>query len=617
MKKIIIYTDTPIMDITDLSEEKAAYTIKIVSSDKANNQNLSGDKVLINCDDDFDIQKITSFHKKNDTVIWAYTQNTTRENILRLYSFGVNNVIPTPKSFTHIINILLDPENEDVSLSIVKKTEKSKKKILILDDTKANNELLEATLDEFNFAYYTYTDPKEALIEIEKISFDLIILDIMMPEIDGFHVAQKIRNSSLNSATPFIFITSMPGIEAKIKGYEVGSYSYIERPYNIDVVRAQVKNVLEIVELQDNLCRENELQKSMLEYSNNQSIITDASFMILSAGNQHISLNKGEYFFSYFKANAIEYPIKQLADFVQSKERTFKFIFDLNAPEEQIKTYESSITKILSASNETERFLIVIEDITDRILLEQQKETFVATLTHDLKSPVRAEYNVLKQLIDLKYGDLTSEQKEILTQMLDSRAYMQRMVDNLLTRYKINAENFVVTPELNSYKQTIENTVRDLKYLAQNKSQTIYVGYNSEIDDFYFDKTEIVRVLVNIIVNASEYTPNGGEIYIKVQDAGKYIKTSITDTGYGLSEKDIPLIFNKHVTLAKKYRKVGSGLGLYISKSIIESHGGEIRVESKLNEGSKFEFTIPLSMSEKNMDEELIDVSGKEEIKLI
>lgn len=597
MKKIIVCTGENSGENYKLSIHNEDYDIKnVMPVFFTNESDLSAAYAIINADTtELNISKIVNAFKKNGTKIWAYSSNTDRENILKLYTEGFDNVIPTPTSIDSLINIMINPDNEDVSL-VDSENYKNSKKILIVSNDKLNTELLLYTLDDFDFLYTLRTNSQDAISEISKDRFDLIIIDCITPDDDIFKVAEHINKSILNNTTPFVFISATPETQTLLKGYELGSYSYIEKPYNTDILRAQVSNIFKIKELQDSLARENNLLENIIKNSINQSIITDTNFTVLTGGSQYLPINRNECLFGFFNSYAIEYPERKIQEFSRNTDKNLKFSFSYKD-----KFFDTVISKVYSNTGMLELYIVSIEDISQKLLIEEQKETFIATLTHDLKSPIRAEQNIIQQLLDGKFGALNDTQKVIMTEMLKSREYTKRMVDNILTRYKLTSDKFEILPENNSYKQTVENAVQEVAHTISDKKQKLTISYNANTDEFIFDRIEITRVLVNLISNAAEYTPNNGNISVSVSEDKDKIITSISDNGYGIDENDIRFIFDKNVTLAKKYRKVGSGLGLYISKSIINAHGGEITVKSKPNEGSTFTFSLPKNIKASNL----------------
>ena len=196
-----------------------------------------------------DINKIKSFCKKYPELeVWLACKEISRKNILFANSCGVKNVIEYPIKKEVLDDLLKNKlqknfgknsEKDEKILELIKG-----KKVMIVDDNQFNIELLEETLKSLNLNLLSFQKPKEAakIIDLEK--FDLFLLDVMMPELSGFDLAEIIKKSRLNSDTPIVFISALSDVENKVKGFNLGSYAYIEKPFNIKVVKSQILNLL-------------------------------------------------------------------------------------------------------------------------------------------------------------------------------------------------------------------------------------------------------------------------------------------------------------------------------------------------------------------------------------
>ncbi len=231
------------------------------------------------------------------------------------------------------------------------------------------------------------------------------------------------------------------------------------------------------------------------------------------------------------------------------------------------------------------------EESNNEILLE--KENFIEMLTHDLKTPIRAQIQALNLLLKDYFGPLNPKQREIIKEIMASNKYMQNMAENVLTNYKIENGRLKIQKTKNDIKLTIENTIENLRFVISQKNQKINVNYKNIIESFaFYDDIEIKRVLTNLIVNASEYSFDNSTIDILVEKENNHFKITVSDTGLGIMNDDVDSIFKKYSTNSKDYRKVGTGLGLYICKAIINAHGGIIKASKPKNGGASFSFTI-------------------------
>lgn len=237
------------------------------------------------------------------------------------------------------------------------------------------------------------------------------------------------------------------------------------------------------------------------------------------------------------------------------------------------------------------------------VLLESQKqrEKFVATLTHDLKTPIKAEFRIFELLLTERFGPLTENQKVVINEMLRSNRFMYQMVDNLLTAFKFEEGQMVLRMEALDLNELVSSTIlMDLGGLAEDKEQTLTLELCDNMPLIPADALEIKRVIYNLAQNAINYTPKGGNITVATSFQDHKATVSFTDNGPGIEKTIQKTLFEPYASMAKRYRHVGTGLGLYISRKIIEAHQGELLLDSQLGQGSKFTFTLPDQQSEKS-----------------
>lgn len=466
------------------------------------------------------------------------------------------------------------------------------KNLLIVDDNKTNVELLRETLLPLDFNLISFSDPLEALEESKKYEFELALLDVVMPDLDGFQFAQKFRETHEN--TPIIFVSAHGTNENKLKGYNLGSFAYIEKPYNVSILRAHISSILKVKQLQNKLFAEKEKLDNIFAFSSDEIILTDKDFNINSK-NHRIFIG-GETEHSNFLKILEKYNKEEMVEIINEFVGSDKKHISLGMTVDDV-ALNTKISKIMDAEEDLTGYLVVIRDITEEIRSINQKEQFIATLTHDLKTPIRAESRALELLMNGTFGELNKEQTTIVAEIYNSSRFMARMTDNLLTRYKIDRGEVVLQKEENSIKQTIQKCADNLKYFLEAKNQMLKINADDNDYKFFYDELEISRVINNLLTNASEYSPDNSDITIQIEVSGKNIEISITDSGAGIPSCEITTIFDEHVSGAKRFKKVGSGLGLFITKRIIESHDGTIAVKSEQDKGTSFTMTLPFCTS--------------------
>ena len=263
-----------------------------------------------------------------------------------------------------------------------------------------------------------------------------------------------------------------------------------------------------------------------------------------------------------------------LPNFAQSINSMIDAISDR---EDMIKEYQNDLNKKIDGLKE----------------VEQLKEDFVATLTHDLKVPIMAEKNMLSFLLDNRFGELNEKQKEAVSHLKNSNQELVELVQILLETYKIKETGIKLLKENILLNGFLTDIINETQPIATNSGITIYFEPTRDIK-VTADRIQLQRVIKNLISNASSHSNTKDRIDITTGEEPGFITISVIDYGQGIPADEIKLIFNKYYSAAKKFRKIGTGLGLYLSQQIVKSHGGEILVTSEENVRTEFRVKLPL-----------------------
>jgi len=223
--------------------------------------------------------------------------------------------------------------------------------------------------------------------------------------------------------------------------------------------------------------------------------------------------------------------------------------------------------------------------------IEEIKRTFIATLTHDLRSPIIAEQKALEAIISKKISPLNEHYDEYIEDIYKTNKSLLKIVNNLLSVYHYESGKPALNKTETNIKELVEESVTSLKYLAADKESQIYFDIPEDLPLINVDKDEISRVLSNLIGNAIKHTRKNTQIRIYASKEENNILVAVQDNGEGIPKEHINLIFQRYPT---EKRKVGTGLGLYLSKQIIEAHGGKIWFETEEGVGTTFYFTLPI-----------------------
>jgi NtrC-family two-component system sensor histidine kinase KinB len=232
----------------------------------------------------------------------------------------------------------------------------------------------------------------------------------------------------------------------------------------------------------------------------------------------------------------------------------------------------------------------LLEDITHLREIDRLKSEFIATASHELRTPLTSVQMGVHLLLEKAAGELTDKQTEVLQACREDCERLDKLMQDLLDLSKIEAGES--RPQLVSVPahDLIAKSVEELRLQVEANGLELRVDAPVDLPSVVVDRAQIERVVSNLIINAIRYTRQG-EIKISAERRGAYVAVSVSDTGSGIPTEYLPHIFDKFVQVPGAPTG-GPGLGLAISKSIVESHGGQISVQSEVGRGTTFTFTL-------------------------
>lgn len=236
----------------------------------------------------------------------------------------------------------------------------------------------------------------------------------------------------------------------------------------------------------------------------------------------------------------------------------------------------------------------VARDIDAEKTALEQRETYVATLTHDLKTPTIAQIKALDLLLNEHMGPLNNEQKELLTLTKDSCNFMYEMLSTLLSTYKYENGDYLLNYEKCNIVSLAEESINELEAMLKEKNVTIHVHTEGSDFDTEIDRMQIKRVITNILGNSISYAYDDTQIIVTIKQDENGIGFEAKNKSAYINPETMNNLFKKYVSHAAKFNKVGVGLGLYLSKQIIDAHNGNIYAKSFEDNSNVFGFTLPI-----------------------
>jgi len=383
-------------------------------------------------------------------------------------------------------------------------------KVLIVDDVAKNIQVIGNILQNENYDIYFANSGITALEQALENELDLILLDVMMPEMDGFQVCEELKKNEATKEIPVIFITAKTDSESIVKGFSVGGVDYITKPFNSTELVARVKTHLE-----------------------------------LRAANKRLK-------------NAV----KQLNEEIEERLQVERTLLE---SEKKLKE------------------------------LNATKDKFFSIVSHDLKNPFNTLMGFSELLIN-HYELLTETKIKNFHQLIYNTAkHGFNLLENLLEWSRSQTGTIKWKPEKIDLYKAINGTTGMLISAAENKKISLISAAEKETYVFA-DFNMISTVVRNLVSNAIKFTPENGMIRVEVEKKENQVIVSVIDNGVGISKSDSEKLFRLDVNHSTKGTsdEKGTGLGLLLCKEFVEKNGGTLTIESKVNHGSKFSFTLEL-----------------------
>lgn len=498
--------------------------------------------------------------------------------------------------------------------------------ILVVDDEPMVTTSITTMLNlELDCNAVGYNHPAEALKALENGPMpDVVISDFLMPEMDGLTFLQQVR--ARYPETTLILLTGYADKENAIEAINnVGIYRYLEKPWDNEALKMAIRNGVErthlMASLREKITQLEQAKADLHAYSEHleervtektrdltltlnklKAVVEHTDDAIATVDGQGVIQGVNPAFSRWAKSRSdrlLGQPISNSLSLNTPDALALCF-----EPEAESRLCEGFLGRMavevnLSPLPNGGGVVLVCRDIARRKEAERLREDFVSTLTHDLRTPLLASIQTLGFFLDLE-GPLrvtSEEQRNMLTMMRDSHQQMLALVNALLDVYRYEAKQQKLLMGPLRMKDLVSHVIAELQALAQNKHQTLTHQLDDTCPVIQGDMQAIRRVLTNLVGNALHYTPAGGQITLHAQWDDETLTLIVEDNGRGIPAKDLPQLFERFAQGTSRHRTTGTGLGLYLSRQIVEAHGGKIWAESTEGQGSRFMFQLPLSTS--------------------
>ncbi len=495
--------------------------------------------------------------------------------------------------------------------------------ILVVDDNRNNRELLSDILEMEGYYVRTAASGETALREVFQERPDLILLDIMMPGIDGYRVCETLKGKPETQDIPVILISAKNSIEDTIKGLSHGADDYISKPYDEMELLARVKAALKMKHLHDEVRHTNRMlanQKEQIETIINTmgeglfSVNQNMEIVFFNAAAEEITGYSfqetiGKRCAEIFHCPEEEECCNPSPEFPPRRDQKIVKEYVMKRKDGRKIPIVKSTRFIFSSEGEILGRVEVFRDVGKDKELEQKKADFISMVIHDLKNPLTTITICDKIVLNETRGIIDEDLTRLLQNIETSANHLLNLVNELLDLSRLDSGTMKFRRQRIDMHDIMEISIHTQRMISQNKQIEIEKDFASNRYPITGDKDYLLRVIINLIGNAIKFTPEGGRIRVVarelsrllpeypsssvLREAEKILMISISDNGRGIPEEDLPTIFEKYRRVRGTTDIEGSGLGLYIAKVIIEAHGGRIWVDNNSDRGSTFTMLLP------------------------
>lgn len=489
--------------------------------------------------------------------------------------------------------------------------------ILIVDDNQSNLYSLKKLLESKSFQVDTAESGEEALMKALKNDYALIILDVQMPDMDGFEVAETLAGYSKTKEVPIIFLSAVNTEKRFItRGYASGGKDYVTKPVDPEILMLKVKTFYNLQE--QNIAMKKTQQSLELEVKGRResqvtmkSQIDHFHLMLESLPQIAFTLNEdgivdfvnGKWYdYSHSEKNFPEtHPDDEniQEEFQRCRKKGKSLELEIRIKNIESGNFRYHLLRVTPVYDEDtiKNWVGTFTDIDDQKKVEKEKDEFPSIASHELKTPltsIKAYVQLLERKLKL---DKESAEAGFLTKVQDQIEKLNTLITDLLDVSKIENGKLKITKKPVNLENVISNAIDTIVQTHESRVKIKRDGTKPDIL-IPLDAIRIEQVLINFLTNAIKYSPQNNQVIVTtfVDEEEQEVRVSVTDFGIGIPDFKQEAVFNKFYRVEESSLQFqGMGIGLFICSEIIKQHHGNIGVSSKIDEGSTFYFTLPLN----------------------
>jgi two-component system, OmpR family, phosphate regulon sensor histidine kinase PhoR len=491
-------------------------------------------------------------------------------------------------------------------------TIKDQHTILVADDEEAIRTGIARVLKAEGHGVITAANGQEALALMASENVDVVLCDLKMPVMGAFEVLEEVGRS--HPEVPVIVITAFGTVNHAVECMKKGAYDFITKPYMIDHLILVVNRALEKIKLARETHalqeeRAHNLYTLAMEQSRLHTMIhCMADGVLVTNRNMEVVLSNRalEDLLGLTSSPSLPAPLEAYLDNPALTEAIQGLLADTEGEPEKCLFQEirkgRSHIRVLTApfyglDQQVLGAISVFHDVTYFKELDEMKTTFVNLVSHELRSPLSAVKMQISTMRDGLAGELNDKQQHLLSRAQLRLEGLLELVNDLLDVAKMEAGQRPLEYMPLHLEEVLAGVMELLQTKAQEQKIVLRLSMPPDLPAIPADRRGLEEIFTNLIANAINYSPDGGEVRISAGLQGTYVEVLVSDQGVGIEPEEVDKIFAKFYRAKhpKTRQVVGTGLGLPIAKAMVEAHQGSIEVESQVGIGTTFRILLPLA----------------------
>lgn len=405
--------------------------------------------------------------------------------------------------------------------------------VLLVDDQPDGLLALDAILSPLGQNLVKARSGREALRLLLQRDFAVVLLDVVMPDLDGFETAELIRSRDRSRDTPIIFLTALSRSETPLfRAYSVGAVDYIYKPIEPEILRSKVAAFVDLARKTELVRRQADALRDVLQREHERELAE----------------------------------VRARAELAEERTRLLEDLALKNAQLEQARA---------SAERDSE-----------------SKSRFLAAVSHELRTPLNSVIGFSGLLMQQLHDPLSPKQEDYVRNVLENGRHLLRVVNDLLDLSKAEAGRMLLSLERTAVAPLVGEAQRNISPLAEAAGVALECSV-APMGKASLDPLRFKQILLNLLSNAIKFTKRGGHVRLTAVEDGRWLHLEVADDGVGIPRELAGQLFREYAQAGVSNRE-GSGLGLALTLRLVELHGGDISLDSEPGLGTKVRVRLPV-----------------------